>query len=235
MRSFQRHLLLVGLGNHGFDQTRHNIGIDWLNHLVRQYGLTWQKDSRVAGFTADAVWSPQTPGRLAPPSMNTADRDAWTLKLYRPRCLMNISGRPVALAVKAYTQGHEQLLVAHDDLQRELGAVSLKLGGSANGHNGVKSIIKALGIDKFRRLRIGIGRPKNGTRDQSDIANYVLAKFSVAERQQLTADAFPTSMANLVQYLQMREREYATAEKKAAARKQAKAAVSSEETVELPS
>lgn len=70
------------------------------------------------------------------------------------------------------------MIVIHDSLSHKLEKVSYKLGGSANGHNGVKSVISALGGDaNFHRLRIGIGR------NDVDAAEYVLRKLSQHERE----------------------------------------------------
>jgi PTH1 family peptidyl-tRNA hydrolase len=68
------------------------------------------------------------------------------------------------------------MIVIQDSLSHKAETLSVKLGGSANGHNGIKSVIAALGGDGFYRFRIGIGR------DQSDPADYVLQKLSSSER-----------------------------------------------------
>lgn len=90
---------------------------------------------------------------------------------------MNISGHPVATALKTLSIPPERMIVVHDSLDHKPMKVSAKWGGSASGHNGIRSIIASLGGTKdFHRLRIGIGR------DQSDQANYVLGRLSPEER-----------------------------------------------------
>lgn len=79
--------------------------------------------------------------------------------------------------------------VFHDDLQRDLGKASLKRDGSANGHNGIKSTIQNLKTDEFWRVRIGIGRPVS--RQEAEVADYVLSKFSANEMDMLAKKIYP--------------------------------------------
>lgn len=85
------------------------------------------------------------------------------------------------------------LYVFHDDMQRDLGKVNLKGNGSANGHNGVKSVIDNLRSHEFKRVRIGIGRPPANIDDRSYeiVAKFVLGKFSPNEIQQLEKSVYP--------------------------------------------
>lgn len=97
--------------------------------------------------------------------------------------LMNISGRSVFAALRQTVRSPSSMLVIHDSLSHKQERVSYKLGGSANGHNGIKSVISALGGDmNFHRLRIGIGH------NDVDAAEYVLRKLSQHERQFWGAD-----------------------------------------------
>lgn len=90
---------------------------------------------------------------------------------------MNISGKPVAQMLRATAVNATNLIVVHDSLEHKPCTISPKFGGSANGHNGVRNVIAALGGDMdFPRLRIGIGR-------DGDPANYVLGPLSPQERQ----------------------------------------------------
>ena len=92
--------------------------------------------------------------------------------------LMNISGRSVSAALRQTAQLSSSMIVIHDSLSHKPEKLSYKLGGSANGHNGIKSIISALGGDAgFHRIRIGIGH------NDADAAEYVLGKLSQHERQ----------------------------------------------------
>ena len=91
---------------------------------------------------------------------------------------MNLSGRPVSAALRQTVRTSNSMIVIHDSLAHKEEKLSYKLGGSANGHNGIKNIISALGGDTgFHRLRIGIGH------NDTDAAEYVLMKLSQHERQ----------------------------------------------------
>ena len=94
-----------------------------------------------------------------------------------PMTMMNLSGQAVAPLMDYYNVDVEDLIVLYDDLDLEQGQVRLRQKGSAGGHNGMKSIIKMLGTDQFKRIRIGVGRPTNGM----SVPDYVLQKFSKEE------------------------------------------------------
>lgn len=118
---------------------------------------------------------------------------------------MNDSGRPISIALKQLQLAPDAIVVIHDDLEREFGKVAVKEGGSAGGHNGVRSTIASLQTPTFRRLRIGIGRPAHG-----DVAAYVLAPFSSDELHHLETTVFPLALATLLQ-LQLQHAAPATA------------------------
>ncbi|KFQ92915.1 putative peptidyl-tRNA hydrolase, partial [Nipponia nippon] len=81
------------------------------------------------------------------------------LLLLKPRRLMNVNGLSVASAAEIYSLRPEDIYLVHDDLDKALGKVAIKLGGSARGHNGVRSCISALQSNEMTRVRVGIGRP----------------------------------------------------------------------------
>ena len=101
--------------------------------------------------------------------------------LARPRSYMNVSGRPVAALAAFYKVPPDRLVVVHDELDIPPGAIRLKLGGGDNGHNGLRSITRALGTRDYYRVRFGIGRPPG----RMDPAVYVLRDFTTAERKDL--------------------------------------------------
>ncbi len=84
---------------------------------------------------------------------------------------MNDSGKVIPLLLKQGIKA-ENILVIHDELEQPFGKIQVRLGGSARGHNGLKSIISVCG-DQFARMRIGISRPEN----KEDVPDYVLQKF----------------------------------------------------------
>ncbi|GBB95572.1 hypothetical protein RclHR1_02570006 [Rhizophagus clarus] len=115
------------------------------------------------------------------------------LTLLKPLLLMNVSGKSVLKAVRELGFSHTNIIVIHDDMQREFGKISIKNGGSANGHNGVKSVIDHLKTDKFLRLRIGIGRPPDEINDKTHdfVTNFVLSRVPPDEMEIYNNDIFP--------------------------------------------
>jgi len=106
--------------------------------------------------------------------------------LYQSPALMNVSGKPVATAYKAFLKNlapderiSAKLVVLHDELESPLGKIKMKVGGSAKGHNGIKDIVRALGGADFVRIGVGIGRPES--RESRDVANFVLRKMTAGE------------------------------------------------------
>lgn len=95
---------------------------------------------------------------------------------------MNISGPPVSMVLRKTARALMSLIVLHDSIEHKPTALSLKFGGSANGHNGIRSLIAALGTKDFFRLRLGIGRP------ESNVADYVLGRLPNFERQFWASD-----------------------------------------------
>ena len=94
---------------------------------------------------------------------------------------MNESGGPVSALMKFFKIAPERLVVVHDELDIDFGALRLKRGGGEGGHNGLRSISKSIGTKDYLRVRVGIGRPPG----RMDPADYVLKDFSAAERKEL--------------------------------------------------
>ncbi|KAG0082508.1 peptidyl-tRNA hydrolase protein 1 [Podila epicladia] len=111
------------------------------------------------------------------------------LTLLKPMQLMNVSGTSVSRAARDLGIPATDILVIHDDMERDLGKLSFKNEGSANGHNGIKSCVKALGTQHFRRLRVGIGRPED--RSPKIVSNFVLGRFKPLEVVKLEELVYP--------------------------------------------
>jgi peptidyl-tRNA hydrolase, PTH1 family len=154
--------LIVGLGNPGpqHDSNRHNAGVIFLHHLCKSYGGQLRGESKFFGeFT----------------SINIDGND---IKLLFPTTFMNHSGKSVAAVCKFYKIEPENMLVAYDEIDFEVGVTRFKEGGGHGGHNGMRDIINALGGKRdFFRLRIGVGHPGH----KSMVANYVLSDPSRSE------------------------------------------------------
>ncbi|KAK6433529.1 hypothetical protein LTR95_010292 [Oleoguttula sp. CCFEE 5521] len=116
----------------------------------------------------------------------TAPHSASQWVLWQSTSLMNISGAGLKAAYNSWSkslpEGEGKLVVIHDELEKPLGAVSVKVkqGASAKGHNGLKSILASMGGKPFVRIGIGIGRPIS--REPNDVAEYVLRKMTPEQR-----------------------------------------------------
>lgn len=100
-----------------------------------------------------------------------------TVYLLKPLTFMNHSGRAVGAMARYYQVYPEQIIVAHDELDFDVGVARLKKGGGHGGHNGLRDVIAHLNSRDFYRLRIGIGHP----RDRHQVISYVLANPSSDE------------------------------------------------------
>ena len=153
--------LIAALGNPGrtYDGTRHNLGFVVADTLAARHRLEWEAAPR--GLEAlIARW-------------RGAD-----VVVAKPMTFMNLSGVAVRGLLQFYKIDAADMLVVVDDVNLELGRLRTRAAGSAGGHNGLKSIIEALGSDEFARLRVGVGRGDA----RRDLADHVLAKFDPAER-----------------------------------------------------
>jgi len=151
---------IVGLGNIGkrFELTRHNIGFEVVDDILERHQFTLDKQKFKGAYTIERL-------------------NGEKVLFIEPMTMMNLSGQAVAPLMDYYNVDVEDLIVLYDDLDLEQGQVRLRQKGSAGGHNGMKSIIKMLGTDQFKRIRIGVGRPTNGM----SVPDYVLQKFSKEE------------------------------------------------------
>lgn len=171
--------LLAGLGNPGRDHAldRHNLGFRVLDALAARAGLRFRR----SGWRAAAA-SGQIGG--------------CPVVLLKPTTFMNDSGRSVRAAMLGLGLAPPDLLVVHDELDLANGVVRLREGGSAGGHNGVRSLIASLQSSDFPRLRLGVGRPDAGAID-----DYLLSPVPPAERA--AEDALIAAAADAVeQYLE---------------------------------
>src|SRR5918994_1519934 len=113
--------------------------------------------------------------------------------LLKPMTYMNESGRSVGAALRFFKVPPERLLVVHDEGDLDLGRLQARLGGGLAGHNGLRSIARALGTPEFLRLRIGVGRPGRG--DRRPVADYVLSAFE----PEVDVDALVSRAADAVE------------------------------------
>ena len=98
---------------------------------------------------------------------------------------MNESGRAVGAAAKFFKIDPSDILVIHDDMDLDFGRIKVKAGGSAGGHNGIKSIDRSLGTPKYARVRMGVGHAQRGAHAHDNTVNWVLGGFGPDQRKQL--------------------------------------------------
>ena len=144
--------LLVGLGNPGkiYAQTRHNVGM-W---VIERAAARWSVRLTPRGTAQRGS------GRLGSEFIELAGLLDW----------MNLSGPPLKDLLREFKIKPDNLILVHDDLDLEPGRLRIKQGGGHGGHNGIKSVVEALGTPQFVRVKIGIGRPV----PSQDSADYVL-------------------------------------------------------------
>ena len=152
-------LLFVGLGNPTPDSenNRHNVGFKIIDSINKKFGLSKQK--------------PKFKGLLT--TGNIGNKKVYAIK---PLTFMNNSGVCIRELIEYFKIDAGDIIVFHDDLDLEFGKIKAKFGGSSAGHNGIASIDKFVGKD-YSRVRIGIGKPKNGI----EVADYVLQNFDEDE------------------------------------------------------
>jgi PTH1 family peptidyl-tRNA hydrolase len=161
MNTVESHTIkvIIGLGNPGktYENTRHNIGFKILDTLQSEH--------------VGAGWRIQGEMEMAHISIN-----GHNVLLIKPQTFMNNSGNVVPYLRKKGIK-LEEILVVHDDLEQPFGKITFKTGGSAKGHNGLRSFIAVIGED-FSRLRFGIGKPVT-----EEVADYVLSDFSCPKQE----------------------------------------------------
>ena len=153
--------VVVGLGNPGLEyrDTRHNVGQRVLDRLAAGdlRGTRWQRDG--ATELSEGRWRGET------------------IRLIKPQAFMNVCGPVIARALQRHGAGPEDLILVYDDIDLPLGAVRVRMKGSHGGHNGVRSVIDALGTTDIRRVKVGIGRPEH----KGDVPDHVLTVFDADE------------------------------------------------------
>ncbi|MFG2194296.1 aminoacyl-tRNA hydrolase [Streptomyces sp. NPDC048639] len=174
--------LIVGLGNPGpeYAANRHNVGFMVADLIADRAGGRFKTHKSRAQVVE---------GRLGAPGPSSR-----RVVIAKPMSYMNLSGGPVNALRDFYKVPLGNIVAIHDELDIDYGALRLKMGGGDNGHNGLKSMTKAMGPD-YHRVRFGIGRPPG----RMDVAAFVLKDFSSVERKEL--DYFVDRAADAVETL----------------------------------
>lgn len=152
--------LIVGLGNpeSDYSKTRHNMGFNVINKIADKYAIDVNK-SKFKGLFGSGIIEGEK------------------VILLKPQTFMNLSGESVIEAMNFYKIQEDELIVIYDDFDTDAGLIRVRKNGSAGSHNGMKSVIGCINSDKFCRVRVGIGRPK----DNTDMITYVIGHIPEEE------------------------------------------------------
>ena len=152
--------LIIGLGNPGikYAATRHNFGFRAMDALASAWQVAFTKNRYQSLYAEVNVHNQR-------------------FVLVKPQTFMNLSGRSARPWRDFYHIDLQDILVIYDDISLDIGRVRVREGGSAGGHNGMKSLIEHFGSDAFPRLRLGVGPQP----PRMDSADYVLQSFRPSE------------------------------------------------------
>ena len=152
-------VLFAALGNPGnrYTKTRHNIGFIFADHIAISAGLNgFQYCEKMRSY------------------VSVTEKFGKRVIIIKPNTYMNLSGKAVSPAVKAFSVSSNNIFVIHDDIHLDFGIHRLKSGGGGDGgHNGIISIEEELGHNSFNRIKLGIGKPE----DREMLKDYVLTNF----------------------------------------------------------
>jgi peptidyl-tRNA hydrolase, PTH1 family len=159
--------LVTGLGNPGeeYQHTPHNLGFLVIDRLAELHQIRVSRKENMSLVGLGTIGGQQ-------------------VALAKPQTFMNLSGPAVKGLLERYQLGPDRLLVVYDELDLPWGTLRIRPGGSAAGHNGVKSLIASLGTMKFARVRMGINLPGRD-RAAGEGKKFVLGRFSRARKQEV--------------------------------------------------
>lgn len=168
--------LIVGLGNPGgqYERTRHNIGFLAVERLTP--GVSWKTEAKYEAEVA-----------------KDAERE---MVLAKPQTYMNLSGQSVGAISRFYKIPAENVIVIQDDIDLPLGTIRIRKGGSAGGHNGIKSVTEAIGAE-FIRVKLGVSNPKY----EKEAKDFVLGKFVKDEMEEVEGmlDKIPDIISAIIE------------------------------------
>ena len=156
--------LIVGLGNpeEDYAKTRHNMGFNAINEIAKEYEIDISRN-KFNGLYGSGIIEKEK------------------VILLKPQTYMNSSGESIIEFMKFYKLDNSNLIVVYDDVDIEPGNIKIRKSGSAGSHNGMKSVVHFLGAEYFKRVRIGIGKPK----DNKDLIEHVIGVIDEEDIQAL--------------------------------------------------
>ena len=154
--------IIVGLGNPEpeYSNTRHNMGFDTINKIAKKYNIEFSKTNFKGIYGTGII-------------------EGEKVILLKPQTYMNLSGESVKEIIDFYKLNTDNLIIIYDDIDIEPGIIKLRKTGGPGTHNGMKSVIKEIGTEKFPRVRIGIGKSEH----KGDLINYVIGKIPEEDKK----------------------------------------------------
>lgn len=164
--------LIVGLGNPGskYEGTRHNMGFIVADVLSERWSISFSDHKGLS--------------KLGKGVMNLDGKSA-KFFLAKPLTFMNDSGAAVSSISSYYQIETDHIVIIHDDMDLDFGRIKVKSGGSAGGHNGIRSIDRSLGTPQYARVRMGVGHAQRGAHAHDNTVNWVLGGFAGAQKSEL--------------------------------------------------
>ena len=156
--------IIVGLGNpeKDYSNTRHNMGFNTINKLAEEYKIEVTKNKFKSLYGTGVI-------------------EGEKVVLVKPQTFMNLSGESIREVIQFYKVKKEQLIVIYDDIDIEPGIIKIRKTGGPGTHNGMKSVVHELNEQNFKRIRVGIGAPK----DKCDLIEYVIGAMSEEDKEKL--------------------------------------------------
>ena len=154
--------IIVGLGNPEpeYSNTRHNMGFDTINKIAKKYNIEFSKTNFKGIYGTGII-------------------EGEKVILLKPQTFMNLSGESIKEIIDFYKLNTDNLIIIYDDIDIEPGIIKLRKTGGPGTHNGMKSVIKEIGTEKFPRVRVGIGKPEH----KGDLINYVIGKIPEEDKK----------------------------------------------------
>ena len=157
--------LIVGLGNpeSEYSQTRHNMGFNVINEISKVYEIDVTR-SKFNGLYGSGIIENEK------------------VILLKPQTYMNSSGESIIEFINFYKLDIDNLIVIYDDIDIEPGQIKVRKAGSPGSHNGMKSVVHCLANDNFKRVRVGIGKPK----ENKDLIEHVIGAIDEEDKENLS-------------------------------------------------
>ncbi len=164
--------LIAGLGNPGskYEGTRHNMGFMVADCLAERWSISFSDHKGLSKLGKGVM---NLDGRLA------------KFFLAKPLTFMNDSGAAISSISSYYQIETDHIVIVHDDMDLDFGRIKVKAGGSAGGHNGIRSIDRSLGTPQYARVRMGVGHAQRGAHAHDNTVNWVLGGFAGVQKSEL--------------------------------------------------